>query len=246
MTSTPELEICVDDAAGLKAAREGWANRIELCSALQLGGLTPSAGLMELAVDCPLPVYAMIRPRAGDFVYGAEDLKVMLADIEAAGAAGLDGVVIGANRADGRLDETILRALVKKATGLGVTLHRAFDLVPDFAQAIELALDLGVERILTSGGAPTAIEGIIKLRKITALAKGRISIMPGSGVDATNAKDLLALPGVNELHASGSVWVDPTEGTASALGFATRRKITDVTTIRTLKHAMSVAARPAP
>src|SRR5690606_20522075 len=112
---------------------------------------------------------------AGDFVYGAEDLKVMLADIEAAGAAGLDGVVIGANRADGRLDETILRALVKKAKGLGVTLHRAFDLVPDFAQAIELALDLGIERILTSGGAPTAIEGIIKLRKITALAKGRIS-----------------------------------------------------------------------
>lgn len=235
----PVLEICVDDAAGLKAAIAGGADRIELCSALAVGGLTPTPGLMALAASSPVPVYGMIRPRPGDFDFSDDDLAVMLADIDAARAAGLDGVVLGATHGDGALDIGLLERLVVRASGLGLTLHRAFDLVPDFGKAVESAVQLGFERILTSGGNQRAVEGIEALREIVAHADGRIAIMPGSGVTADNASALLAI-GANQLHASAGRKIDVPLGRATELGYVMPdMKHTDARLVAALKRAMT-------
>ncbi len=198
----PTLEVCVDTPAGLAAALDNGADRIELCSALALQGLTPLPGLMAQAARASQPSYAMIRPREGDFVYGARDLDAMKRDIDAVRAAGLAGVVIGANRSSGELDVETLAVLIGHAAGLGMTLHRAFDLVPDFDAALETAIELGFERILTSGGARSAPEGIERLAALVARAAGRISIMAGAGVKPDNVADLIARTGVREVHGS--------------------------------------------
>jgi copper homeostasis protein len=196
------LEVCVDSAEGLAAAIAGGADRIELCSALDVGGLTPSKGLMALAAKAPLPVYAMIRPRAGDFVFDAASREVMLGDIDAARQAGLAGVVLGASLADGRLDVDLLRVLTERAEGLGQTLHRAFDLVPDAGEALEQAITLGFERILTSGLAVKAPDGVAVLRLLVDQADGRISIMAGSGITPANVADIVVAAGLRDVHAS--------------------------------------------
>jgi copper homeostasis protein len=234
------LEICVDDLAGLEAAVEGGADRIELCSALALGGLTPSAGLMEVAATFDIRCNAMIRPGAGDFVYNDEEIDIMLADIEAARNAGLAGVVLGASLADGRLDRMVLDTLVKAAKGLDLTLHRAFDLVPKISEAVEIAVKLGFARILTSGGAKTAIEGIDGLKQATDAANGRISIMPGSGISADNAAQFLDL-GISEIHASCSSLVSTAQTRMIEFGFApdTARR-TDAAKVRALKQAIAL------
>jgi copper homeostasis protein len=233
------LEVCVDDLAGLEAAIEGGADRVELCSALALGGLTPSLGLMELAATFDIPCNAMIRPRAGDFVYADEEIDIMLADIAAARNAGLAGVVLGASLPDGRLDRMVLQTLVKAAEGLDLTLHRAFDLVPSIPDAVDIAVNLGFARILTSGGARTATEGLDGLGQAIAASKGRISIMPGSGVSAANASEFLAL-GVTELHASCSAPVASAGGKILDFGFqSTDARRTDPTRVRLLRQAMS-------
>lgn len=241
---TPLLEICVDDAAGLKAAIAGGADRIELCAALMTGGLTPAPGLMARAARQALPVYALIRPRAGDFVFSPADEAVMLADIDAARAAGLAGVVLGASRPDGRLDLPLLRRLIVAAQGMGLTLHRAFDLVPDVIEAVDQAVDLGFQRILTSGGAPTAAQGVETLARITAHARDRISIMPGSGITAQNAAALLARLGVRELHASGGIRVGASAGRVSELGFdSPTRRATDRGNVAALRAVIGAAGR---
>ena len=205
MTSDrPTLEGCVDTPKGLAAAVAGGADRIELCAALSLHGLTPAPGLMAQAARADCPVYAMIRPREGDFVYGAEEFDAMRADIDTVRAMGLAGIVIGANRPSGELDSQVLAALVDHAAGLGLTLHRAFDLVPDFAAALETAIGLGFERILTSGGERSAPAGAERLAALVAQATGRISIMAGGGLNADNVADLIARTGVREVHASCS------------------------------------------
>ena len=234
------LEICVDDGTGLTTAVTAGADRIELCAALSVGGLTPSPGLMAMAAESGCPTYAMIRPRAGDFIFSDAEQRVMEGDIDAAHAAGLAGIVLGASLPDGRLAPDVLAPLASRARGygLGLTLHRAFDLVPDFAEAIDLAVSLGFERILTSGGARTAPTGLPALREIVALARGRISIMPGSGIAADNAAQILSL-GVDEIHASGSAPLPAASGKVAALGFdIARRKETSATAIRTLKAAL--------
>jgi copper homeostasis protein len=240
------LEVCVDDAQGLAAAIEGGADRIELCSALAVGGLTASAGLMALAGPPPVPVYAMIRPRPGDFVYGAADLDVMRRDIDAARAAGLAGVVLGALRPDGRLDARMLTKLTGHAAGLGLTLHRAFDLVPDFADAIEIAAELGFERILTSGGAKTAPEAVDRLAQLVELAAGRISIMPGSGITVDTIGLILPRLAVSEVHSSCSVLERPQDQRLVEMGFVSGdRRRTDKTMIKKLKARLDTTlARP--
>jgi len=194
---------------------------------------------MEVAGTFDIPCNAMIRPRAGDFVYSDEEIVVMLADIEAARNAGLAGVVLGASLPDGRLDRLMLQTLVKAAEGLDTTLHRAFDLVPDIPEAVEIAVRLGFTRILTSGGARTALEGLPGLRQALDAAKDRISIMPGSGISAANAPEIIRL-GVTELHASCSSAADKTGGKLLDFGFqsdAARR--TDADKVRALKAALS-------
>ena len=236
------LEVCVEDAAGLAAAIDGGADRIELCSALAVGGLTPPPGLMALAARCAVPIYAMIRPRPGDFLFAAADIDVMRGDIDAARSAGLAGVVLGASLADGRLDAATLQLLAEHARGLGLTLHRAFDLVPNFTEAVELAVSLGFERILTSGGARSAPEAVDALEGIVAAANGRISIMPGSGVTLKTLDTLLPRLAVTEVHSSCSVEMSARDPRLVSLGFvsASARR-TDAGVVKALKARLAAA-----
>ncbi len=224
------LEVCVDNPAGVRAAVRGGADRIELCSALEVGGLTPSAGLMQAAAGCGVPVLAMIRPRSGDFAFSADEVAVMRADIAAARAAGLAGVVLGAARA-GALDQGVLADLVAAAQGLDMTLHRAVDLCDDVGAAVEMAVGLGFQRILSSGGAASAGQGLARLAAMIAAAGGRVPIMPGAGVTAETVGLLRAL-GVSEVHASCSV-----PGVSAPLGFGAPR-VTSADRVRALKAAL--------
>lgn len=233
------LEICIDDPAGLTTAIEGGAERIELCAALALGGLTPAPGLMALAAESGVPVFAMIRPRAGGFVYTAAELAAAEADVAAVRAAGLAGIVFGATRADGRLDRDAVARIRDAARGLPMVLHRAIDVTPDLGEALEDAIDLGFVRVLTSGGAPTAPEGAEAIAALARQAAGRITIMAGGGVDAANAGALLAA-GADDLHGSASAPItDPAP--LGGLRIAAQRAATDAGRVRALKAAMAEA-----
>lgn len=233
------LEVCVEDAAGLGAALRGGAGRVELCSALALGGLTPSPGLMQAAQNAGRPVMAMIRPRAGDFIWSSEDLRQMRGDIAAARAAGLAGVVLGASRPDGRLDEWLLSTLIAEAQGMDLTLHRCFDLTPDKSAALEMAVQLGFSRILTSGGAKTAPEGADTLGLLMQQAGSRISILPGSGISPATLPALAHLP-LREVHASCSM-TEAVAGSIAALGFGpVERRVTSESAVRALVSALAV------
>lgn len=242
------LEICVDDAAGIAAAQEGGADRIELCAALTVGGLTPSAGLIALAAGCGLPAMAMIRPRAGDFCWTGSEVTAMLAEIVAVRAAGLAGVVIGASLPDGRLDGAVLAQLVTAARGLDVTLHRAIDLTPDPVAAMQLVADLGIRRVLSSGGAQRAEFGLARLQAMAAAAP-QVSVMPGGGVSAANtAVFAQALPLV-EIHASASqALAHPALAAVEEFGFQPAgARGTDAGLVRGLRNTLDqiAASRPA-
>jgi copper homeostasis protein len=220
------VEVCVGDGVGLAAAIAGGAQRIELCSALSVGGLTPSAGLMRLAQACPVPVFPMLRPRAGSFVYDADEIDLIRRDIDAVAAAGLQGVVVGASKPSGELDVMGCRTLISHARGLGlaVTLHRAVDLTPDPVAAVDVAVGLGAERILTSGGARTAPEGADTIAAMVERAAGRLSIMAGSGVSAANAAELVRRTGVSEVHGSCSRPVVDDDPKLVELGFSDAKR----------------------
>lgn len=232
------IEVCVDSAAGLAEAVAGGADRIELCAALDVGGLTPTPGFMAHAAGCGVPVFAMIRPRAGDFVYDPTERAIMCADIHAARDAGLAGVVLGANLADGRLDVATLAHLVMAAKSMGLTLHRAFDLVPDLAKAVEAAIALGFHRVLTSGRAQTAAQGEGDLARTISLAQGRISVMPGAGIGPASAPLLRRLT-VTEAHGSFA-GPHPQSSPVVDLGFAPATlRHTDAARIRALRAALA-------
>ena len=199
------LEVCVDTIDGVLAARVGGAVRVELCASLSEGGLTPSVGLMQAAARAGIPCFAMIRPRSGLFHFSGEEAAIMLADVAAARAAGLAGVVLGAQAADGGLDLALLRRLRDAAAGMAATLHRVIDVVPDQIAALEQAMSLGFERVLTSGGQPEAPQGREMIRAMVARAEGRIGVMPGCGLTPVNVAALVAATGVREVHASCAV-----------------------------------------
>lgn len=231
------LEVCVDQPAGLMAARAGGADRVELCADLGVGGLTPSTGFMQLASHIRLPVMALIRPRSGGFCYDSDELAVMEADIRAARRAGLKGVVIGAALGDGQLDRAALARLVGAASGMEVTLNRVFDLVPDPFAALEVVVGLGIRRILTSGGAARAQDGIARLAALVAAARGRVVILPGGGIGAGNVAALVTGTGVSEVHASCSV---PQRGPQPGLGLSPRgARMTSAPKVRALKAALA-------
>ncbi len=232
-----KLEVCVDDALGLAEAVAGGADRVELCSALALGGLTPSAGMMALAAGCGVPCFPIIRPRAGNFVYSAADVTVMRGDIRAARAAGLPGVVLGASKLGGALDTAVLADLVAEAQGLDLTLHRAVDLCAHVEEAVEQAVALGFSRILSSGGAQTAAQGVARLAQMFRVAAGRLVVMPGSGVSLETLPILRALP-LREVHASCAVAL-PVGGKALEFGFQSASdKRTDRAKVAALKAAL--------
>lgn len=235
-----KLEVCVADPQSLSAAIAGGADRIELCSALELGGLTPLPGLIAQAADAPIPVYALVRPRSGDFVFRDADIDAMLRDIDAIRDAGLAGVVIGANRHDGTLDVRVLELLMRHSAGLGSTLHRSIDLVPDFAEATEAAIALGLERILTSGGAHTALAGLDNIAVAHATARGRILVMAGSGVHPENVADIVASGTVDEVHSSCGGAPYASAPGAVTLGFAAAmRRHTDAAVVAAFKAKLA-------
>ena len=229
-------EIVVDDAEGLVLAAAAGVDRIELCSALSVGALTPSPGLMRMAAGCGVPVVAMIRPRPGDFLYSADELAVMLADIAAVRAAGLAGIAIGVTDATGRLDREAMARQIEAAGPLEVTIHRAFDVTPDQGQALEDALALGALRIMSAGHAAAAMEGVARLRALVQAAAGRVQIMAGGGVTAENAAALMAA-GVDALHASCTA-LRPVGGPLGPLRIAADRMVTDAGAIAALRAVM--------
>ncbi|MCK7611561.1 copper homeostasis protein CutC [Roseibium sediminicola] len=243
------LEVCVDTLEGAWIAAENGADRIELCAALSEGGLTPSFGAMTAAAKLPVPVYAMIRPRRGDFRYSDIEKTAMLHDIEACGKAGLAGIVIGAVDDQHALDREFLAAALE-STSLPATLHRAIDTVRDYEKAVADAIKLGFERILSSGQADKAELGMDRLASAVRVASGRISIMAGSGVNAANAPRILKHTGAPELHASCSKPKGdaPAPGISETrLGFvaATGTRDTDASLVQSLRHVMDIHAEDA-
>ncbi|MEI6897768.1 MAG: copper homeostasis protein CutC, partial [Psychromonas sp.] len=198
------VEVCVDNIESLHTAIESGANRIELCSALSIGGITPSWAFTNYAVKhSPIPVYAMVRQRAGDFLFSANEIDSMNDEIQMLRDLGVNGVVIGALNGNASINTSACKQWLASAGDLGVTFHRAFDLVQNWQYALEQVIDLGCERILTSGQQSTAEQGIEQLRCFVKQAGQRLSIMPGCGVNENNAQQLIALTGASEIHLSG-------------------------------------------
>lgn len=201
--STRLLEVAANSVASALAAQAGGAGRVELCSALELGGLTPSQATIAMVRErLRIPLYVLIRPRAGDFLYDDDEAEAMRRDIETCAALGCDGVVLGVLDADGGVDMQRCYELIAAAGHLGVTFHRAFDLVRDSQRALEDVIALGCERVLTSGGQTSAPAGAALLHELVAQAGDRIAIMPGAGVSAANLAALAAATGAREFHAS--------------------------------------------
>lgn len=201
------VEVAVDSVAGARAAVAAGAQRLELCAALELGGLTPSLGLLaEVRAAVAAPVFAMVRPRGGDFLYDDGEFAAMVRDVAALRAAGAAGIVSGALRADGSLDRERMREL-KLATGAAAfTCHRCFDLCADAQAALETLVDLGVPRVLTSGQAASAPAGAAAIRRLVEQARDRVIVMAGAGVRDGNVRELVAASGVREVHLSATSW----------------------------------------
>ncbi|MGQ4489079.1 copper homeostasis protein CutC [Streptomyces sp. 372A] len=227
MSPRPALEIAVTSPAGARAARENGADRVELCTALELGGLTPSAGLVEAVAAEGLPAQVLVRCRPGDFVHDAEEVALMAAEVRSVIASGAAGVVIGALTADGALDTDAVARLADAARASGrpveVTLHRAVDQAADPVATAALLPSLGLTRVLTSGGAPVAAEGLATIAAMAAAAPG-VEVMAGGGVRLADIP-ALAASGAASVHLSakvraprrlGATWVPLGAGGSSA------------------------------
>jgi len=200
------VEACVDSVESALAAARGGAHRIELCANLIEGGTTPSAGTLAVCNSrLTIPIFVLIRPRGGDFLYSTAELAVMLEDIRRAKQAGVQGIVTGALRADGDIDADRTRELIDAARPLQVTFHRAFDVSRDAGRALETLIALGVERVLTSGQAATAPEGAEVIAGLARQAAGRIVVLPGGGITVENVTTLVRATGVTEVHLTGAV-----------------------------------------
>ena len=194
------LEVCVDSYESAQLAERFGANRIELCSGLTVGGLTPSTGLTAKCAEI-IELHAMLRNREGDFVYASRSIKIMLDDIDSLAQAGANGIVFGCLTETNEIDIEANAMLIQEARlfGLDTTFHRAFDYCKDPKKSLETIIDLGFNRLLTSGKQSSAIEGIELIRNLVSWGKGRIEIMAGSGVNASNALQLIEV-GVDAIH----------------------------------------------
>ena len=201
------FEVCANGVESCLAAQEGGADRVELCAAIPEGGTTPSYGEIKVArqVLTTTRLHVIIRPRGGDFLYTPLEVERMVEDIKICKELGVDGVVIGCLRADGTLDMDANRRLVEAAQGMSVTFHRAFDRCCDPRHALEQLVELGIDRVLTSGQQPTALEGIALLKELNALAADRITILAGCGVNEENILRIQRSTGVCEFHFSARV-----------------------------------------
>jgi copper homeostasis protein len=195
------FEICVDSVEGVQAARAAGAARVELCASLLEGGITPSRGMIRQARSVPgIKLHVIIRPRGGDFLFNDAEFAAMASDIETAKAEGADGVVIGQLTADGFVDVAHTRELMTLARPMAVTFHRAFDMTPDPFAALETLVDLGIDRILTSGQEASVLEGLPMIAELVKRAGDRIVIIPGGGITPRNVDRIVAAARPKEIH----------------------------------------------
>jgi copper homeostasis protein len=195
------VEAAVETRESALAAERAGADRIELCANLSDGGTTPSAELIAAVVEqTRLPVFVMIRPRGGGFVYSDDEIDTMTRDLERVRTTGIAGIVTGALTQAGRVDLEHTRALARAAGGMPVTFHRAFDVAANLADALDQLIDAGVSRVLTSGGAATALDGSATIAALVDQSRGRIAIIAGGRIREHNVRDVIARTGVREIH----------------------------------------------
>lgn len=205
MSSKIIIEVCAGSVESAIAASKGGANRIELCCALPEGGLTPSQAMIEYVIaNLNFKTFVLIRPRSGDFSYSRAEFEVMKSDIFAAKAKGAHGIVTGMLNTDGSIDTCRMKEVVEMANPMKVTFHRAFDLAKDPYEALEIIIALGCDRILTSGMAGTALQGVELISGLVKQAGSRIVIMPGSGINASNLEEIYLKTGAHEFHLSAT------------------------------------------
>lgn len=196
------LEVCANSLTSALNAQKGGAHRIELCDNLAVGGVTPSPETMRVVkARLDLPVYVLIRPRAGDFVYSATEAQTMIEQIKLVADMGFPGVVIGALTTRNRIDEVLTYKLMQAAGFMDVTFHRAFDEVEDHFEALDCLKELGIQRVLTSGGASTAMDGYGLLSELIEEADDEVIIMPGGSIRPANFEELITL-GAKEYHSA--------------------------------------------
>jgi copper homeostasis protein len=194
-------EICVDSVAGVRAAKEAGADRVELCAALIEGGITPSRGMIRQArMVAGIKLHVIVRPRGGDFLFDDDEFALMQADIDAAKEEAADGVDIGMLKPDGTVDRQRTAALVDRARPMSVTFHRAFDMTRDPFEALETLVALGIDRVLTSGQEASVLEGLPLIGELIRRAGERIIVMPGGGITARNAERIIADVSPREIH----------------------------------------------
>lgn len=203
MASEVLLEVCVDSVESAIASEQGGAQRIELCSNLAEGGITPSAGMIAMTRKrVSIALHVLIRPRAGDFNYSDLEFEVIKRDILLAKQLGANGVAVGVLDAEGKVDVARMREVVSLARPMAVTFHRAFDVTPDLMAALRDVISTSADRILTSGGAETAEKGAVTLAKLQEVAKGRIDVMAAGSIREHNVRNVLRLTGVRQVHAA--------------------------------------------
>lgn len=199
------IEICANSFQSAINAKKGGACRIELCSALLEGGLTPGPATILMAREIPdFKVHVLIRPRGGDFLYTSTETDLIRKDIEFCRNAGCDGVVFGFLTPKGEIDTALTCEMVELAAPMEVTFHRAFDMCRDPLTALEMLKETGIKRILTSGQAATASDGIPLIRELVRRAGNEIVIMPGAGINATNILEIARQTGATEFHLSAT------------------------------------------
>lgn len=200
------LEVCVDSIGSMLTAKEAGADRIELCSALNIGGITPSVGFMEQAKGIDgLEVFVMIRPRSGDFLYDTHEFQVMKSDIEVVKKMGFDGIVTGILKSDGLIDIVRMNELVEHAKPLKVVMHRAFDHAKNAKEYVPELIEMGICRILTSGQKANALEGVEYIGQLQEAYGDKITIMPGAGVNGDNIEHIMSVTKCTNYHLSGKV-----------------------------------------
>jgi copper homeostasis protein len=198
------IEVCANSIDSALAAQQGGADRIELCCNLIEGGTTPSFATIEFARSLlSIRLNVLIRPRGGDFLYSNLEFEIMKRDIEVCKKMGVDGVVFGVLDENGNIDKVRTKELIKAARPMNVTFHRAFDMSNDPFQALSVLMDMGVERLLTSGQQEKALDGISLIEKLVTLAGDKIIIMPGSGITSRNIKEIILATGAKEYHMTG-------------------------------------------
>ncbi|MFH0991411.1 MAG: copper homeostasis protein CutC [bacterium] len=234
------LEVCVNSVESAFAAQEGGASRVELCENLHLGGTTPGADLLQnVQAAISIPLHVMIRPRGGDFFFCVSKFLTMQNDVEMAKQLGANGVVLGILHPDRKIELDRTSKLIEAARPLRVTFHRAFDLTPDPIQSLEEIISLGIDYVLTSGGAASVDQGLQALKLLQQQSKGRITVLPGGGITLTNVFSLVEQTGVQQIHVYSAVLAEKRPNRESPRFSDTELPVTDAKKVKELRELLS-------